>query len=75
MFWTETEFEDPTKNETVTISNGLLSRCEVGGNPEWHPGHRQGVYFLPFEIIGNVKKVEVSIEQREGDLEFKFNVF
>uniref|UniRef100_A0A914R8D0 Uncharacterized protein n=1 Tax=Panagrolaimus davidi TaxID=227884 RepID=A0A914R8D0_9BILA len=76
VFWTETGFVDEkSEDNSVTVSNGLLSNCLVGEKPEWHPGHRQGVYFLPFESIGKAKTIEVFIEQKENDLEFKFRVF
>uniref|UniRef100_A0AC34FSQ3 Protein arginine N-methyltransferase n=1 Tax=Panagrolaimus sp. ES5 TaxID=591445 RepID=A0AC34FSQ3_9BILA len=73
VFWTETEF-GADESDSVTISNGILSTCVVGEKPEWHPGHRQGVYFLPFEKIGNAKTIEIFIEEQENDLDFKFKV-
>uniref|UniRef100_A0A914XQ19 Protein arginine N-methyltransferase domain-containing protein n=1 Tax=Panagrolaimus superbus TaxID=310955 RepID=A0A914XQ19_9BILA len=72
VFWTETEFNG--EMDFATISNGLLSNCAIGEKPEWHPGHRQGVYFLPFETIEKAKRIEIFIEQQENDLDFKFKV-
>ena len=76
VFWTETEFSLPGEggDNVVKLSNGLLSDSTVGTKPEWHPGHRQGVYFLPFEKLDTVKAVEICVKHGEEDLDFNFKI-
>lgn len=56
----------------MKVSNGLLEDSKVGKILKWHPGYRQGVYFIPKQDLEKIKKIRVEVNSGDIDLDFKF---
>ena len=69
VFWVEYDWQ--INGRELKTSNGLIRPSEIGKPPKWHPGHRQGVYFIS-KSEGTVKEIEVKVIPGEVDLGFEF---
>uniref|UniRef100_A0A7E4VQI4 Protein arginine N-methyltransferase n=1 Tax=Panagrellus redivivus TaxID=6233 RepID=A0A7E4VQI4_PANRE len=68
-FWIEVDLAG------FTVSNGLQRIPMPGDVLDWHPGYRQGVYFIPLDKVkAGVEKVEVSVNFEKDDLNFSFEL-
>lgn len=70
VFWMDYTFI--LDDDNVKTTNGLIKPSTVGSTPNWHPGHHQGVYFIPFDEIKTVSSLEVTIKPGEMDIDFEF---